>query len=45
MDVVEARRRRLNLDRMFPVRETVGAHRYLEANRAVGKLVVLTPDD
>jgi NADPH:quinone reductase len=37
---VEARRLPLNLDRVFRFDEIVEAHRYMEANRAVGKLVV-----
>ena len=39
---VEAGRLRLNLDRTFTLDELPQAHRYMEANRASGKLVVLT---
>jgi NADPH2:quinone reductase len=42
---VEAGRLRVNLDRTFEMTEIVDAHRYMEANRAVGKVVVLTPED
>lgn len=45
VDAVEAGRYRVNLDRTFAMSEIADAHRYMEANRAVGKLVVLTPDD
>jgi NADPH:quinone reductase-like Zn-dependent oxidoreductase len=41
---VEAGRYRVNLDRTFEMSEIADAHRYMEANRAAGKLVVLTPD-
>jgi NADPH:quinone reductase-like Zn-dependent oxidoreductase len=42
---VEQARYRVNLDRTFEFDEIADAHRYMEANRAVGKLVVLTPED
>ena len=42
---VEEGRYRVNLDRTFEIGEIGDAHRYMEANRAIGKLVVLTPDD
>lgn len=42
---VEEGRYRVNIDRTFGINEIAAAHRYMEANRAVGKLVVLTPDD
>ena len=42
---VEEGRYRVNIDRTFELDEIRDAHRYMEANRAVGKLVVLTPDD
>ena len=42
---VEKGRYRVNIDRTFGIDEIVDAHRYMEANRAVGKLVVLTGDD
>ena len=32
-------------DASVSMSEIADAHRYMEANRAVGKLVVLTPDD
>jgi NADPH:quinone reductase len=44
VDAVEAGRYRVNLDRTFAMTEIADAHRHMEANRAVGKLVVLTPD-
>ena len=34
-------RARVNLDRTFQIDEIVAAHRYMEENRATGKLVVL----
>ena len=40
--LVEAGRYRVNIDRTFEIDEIGDAHRYMEANRAVGKLVVLT---
>ena len=45
IDAVEQGRYRVNIDRIFELGEIGDAHRYMEANRAVGKLVVLTPDD
>jgi NADPH:quinone reductase-like Zn-dependent oxidoreductase len=39
---VQSGRYRANLDRTFAFREIADAHRYMEANRATGKLVVLT---
>jgi NADPH:quinone reductase-like Zn-dependent oxidoreductase len=42
---VEEGRYRVNIDRTFELDEIRDAHRYMEANRAVGKLVALTPDD
>lgn len=42
---VEDGRYRVNIDRTFGIDEIRDAHRYMEANRAVGKLVVLTSDD
>ena len=42
---VEEGRYRVNIDRTFELDEIRDAHRYMEANRAVGKLVVVTPDD
>ncbi len=37
---VAAGRYRVNLDRVFPFGEIVAAHRYMEENRATGKVVV-----
>lgn len=45
VDAVAEGRYRVNLDRTFALSEIAEAHRYMEANRAVGKVVVLTPDD
>ncbi len=42
VDGVEAGRYRLNLDRVFPMEQIAEAHRYMEANRAAGKVVVTT---
>jgi NADPH:quinone reductase-like Zn-dependent oxidoreductase len=42
---VEDGRFRVNIDRTFALDDVADAHRYMEANRATGKLVVLTPDD
>lgn len=42
ISAVEEGRLRVNLDRTFQMDEIVEAHRYMEANRATGKLVVLT---
>ncbi len=47
-DIIRRRRGRAlprNIDRTFTMTRSRDAHRYMEANRAVGKLVVLTPDD
>jgi NADPH2:quinone reductase len=35
----------VNLDRVFAMDEIADAHRYMEANRAAGKVVVLPPED
>ena len=40
LDAVAAGRYRVNLDRAFPFGEIVVAHRYMEDNRASGKVVV-----
>lgn len=40
VDGVAAGRYRVNLDRVFPFEQIVDAHRYMEENRAVGKVVV-----
>jgi NADPH:quinone reductase len=40
---VEDGRYRDNLDRTFPLAEIADAHRYMEANRAIGKVVGLPP--
>ncbi len=39
IDGAESGRYRLNLDRTFPLGEIVDAHRYMESNRATGKVV------
>jgi NADPH:quinone reductase-like Zn-dependent oxidoreductase len=41
---VEAGRYGVNLDRVFAMGEIAEAHRYMEASRAAGKVVVLTPN-
>jgi NADPH:quinone reductase-like Zn-dependent oxidoreductase len=41
---VEEGRLRDTLDRTFGMSEIVEAHRYMEANAATGKVVVLTPE-
>jgi NADPH:quinone reductase-like Zn-dependent oxidoreductase len=41
IDGIEGARYRLNLDRTFPLTDIVEAHRYMESNRAVGKVVGL----
>jgi NADPH:quinone reductase-like Zn-dependent oxidoreductase len=41
VDGVQDGRYRANLDRTFPLAEIADAHRYMEANRAAGKVVVL----
>jgi NADPH:quinone reductase len=41
VDGVESGRYHLNLDRTFPLANIVEAHRYMEANRATGKVVGL----
>jgi NADPH:quinone reductase-like Zn-dependent oxidoreductase len=45
IQAVEEGRHRANIDRIFKLDEIRDAHRYMEANRAVGKLVVVTPDE
>lgn len=40
VDGVAAGRYRVNVDRVFALDEIVAAHRYMEENRATGKLVV-----
>jgi NADPH:quinone reductase-like Zn-dependent oxidoreductase len=42
VDGIEQGRFNLNLDRAFPLAEIADAHRYMEANRATGKVVVTT---
>ena len=42
IDDVAAGHINLNIDRVFQFSEIVEAHRYMEENRATGKLVVLT---
>ena len=41
VDGVEAGRYRVSIDRVFHFNEIVEAHRYMEENRAKGKLVVV----
>jgi NADPH:quinone reductase-like Zn-dependent oxidoreductase len=41
IDGIESGRYRLNLDRTFALADIAGAHRYMEANRAAGKVVGL----
>jgi NADPH:quinone reductase-like Zn-dependent oxidoreductase len=43
VDAVQDGRLRVNLNRTFEMTEIAEAHRYMEANRAAGKVVVLTP--
>ena len=45
VEAVEAGRYDPNIDRVFPMSEIVDAHRYMEENRAAGKIVVLPPED
>ena len=40
---VEQGRLRDTIDRTFEMEQIVDAHRYMEANMATGKVVVLTP--
>jgi NADPH:quinone reductase len=42
VDGVQSGRYRANLDRTFRLEEIADAHRYMEANRATGKVVVVT---
>jgi NADPH:quinone reductase-like Zn-dependent oxidoreductase len=42
VDDIERRRYRLNLDRRFAFDDIAEAHRYMEADRASGKVVVMT---
>lgn len=42
---VEDGRYSVNLDRVFAMREIADAHRYMEENRAAGKVVVLAGED
>ena len=44
VDGVAAGRYRLSLDKVFPFKHIVEAHRYMEENRAIGKLVVLVDE-
>ena len=41
IDGIAAGRNKVNIDRVFHLDEIVEAHRYMESNQAVGKLVVL----
>ena len=45
VEAVQEGRFRLNLDRVFPMGEIADAHRYMEENRATGKVVVVPPED
>jgi len=45
VSAVEEERHGVNLDRIFPMSEIAEAHRYMEANRAAGKVVVVPPED
>jgi NADPH:quinone reductase-like Zn-dependent oxidoreductase len=45
VDAVEQGRYRVNLDHIFEMSDIADAHRYMEENRAAGKVVVVTPDD
>jgi NADPH:quinone reductase-like Zn-dependent oxidoreductase len=42
---VQEGRYRVSLDRVFPMSEIADAHRYMQENRASGKVVVLPPED
>ena len=44
VDEVAAGHYRLSLDKVFPFEHIVEAHRYMEENRATGKLVVLVEE-
>ena len=45
IDAVQGERYTVNLDRVFAMDDIADAHRYMEANRAAGKVVVLPPQD
>jgi NADPH:quinone reductase len=45
IDAVQRERYTVNLDRVFAMDDIADAHRYMEANRAAGKVVVLPPED
>ncbi len=45
VQALESGRYGVNLDRVFAMDEIADAHRYMEDNRAAGKVVVLTPED
>lgn len=45
VDAVQHDRYTVNLDRVFAMDEIADAHRYMEADRAAGKIVVLPPED
>ena len=45
VQAVQDGRYRVNLDRVFAMSEIADAHRYMEENRAAGKVVVLPPED
>ncbi len=45
IDAVQRGRYTVNLDRVFAMADIADAHRYMEANRAAGKVVVLPPEE
>jgi NADPH:quinone reductase len=45
IDAVQRERYTVNLDRVFAMADIADAHRYMEANRAAGKVVVLPAQD
>ena len=45
IEAVQDGRYTVNLDRVFEMSEIADAHRYMEADRAVGKVVGLAPQD
>jgi NADPH:quinone reductase-like Zn-dependent oxidoreductase len=45
VDAVQEGRYSVNLDRVFAMAEIADAHRYMEADRAAGKIVVVPPED
>jgi NADPH2:quinone reductase len=45
VEAIQEGRYGLNLDRVFPMGEIADAHRYMEEDRAAGKVVVVPPED